>query len=490
MFNKKYASLVLFLLLICIIASSPVSAADNATLDDVAADTIAVDSQHDVVADNNEEVIEIENQEIANESTLDSVNDDDELSVYDSYDVLSYSPRPDEYSVSFVGDSYNWNWYDGGEVLINIDTANQSYYYDFYLDVYTQDYRIVHTNIYSSSYDDYKYYQDHYYSFNISAESNIFGRGTYTMQLVNYQGYDDNPHVFDSVTLTVVEDLTYANIELTQSGTYYNAKNLTVQVTDLNNQSLSGVKINLEFSNGKTVAVTTDSAGKATYKVPFNAGNYKVKASPYSRAVIASKKSLTFEIAQDQGLIKITQSGKYATNKKLTFKVTDKRTGSVVENQKVTLKFSNGKSAFVKTNSKGIATYNMKFKPGTYKVTASATITNIKFDNVKLTGIKIAKTPVTINPKKLVTRYASGKYFKVKVTDKAKKNVGGVRLKVVIYTGGSKKIKYIKTKSTGWAKFAASRLRIGTHKVVVSVASTSLYVGSAKTTSIVVKKKS
>lgn len=493
MFNKKYAFLVFFSLLICMVAVASVSAADNATLDDVASEeaaveNIAVDSQDDVVADDNEDVLESENQEIDNESTLASANDD-ELSVDDSKDVLSGSPSPNEYSVEFEKASYKWNWYDGETVYLDITPADQSYYYDFYFDVYDSgNNRIVHQNIYSGSYSDYEKYSEYYYKYVISAESEIFGPGTYTMQLVNYRNYDSDHYVFDSATLTVVDTITRANIKITQSGTYYNAKTISVQVTDTNGQAINGAKIKLTFSNGKTTTVTTNSAGKANYKVPFNAGSYTVKASPNSNALTANLKSLSFSIAKDNGKITITQSGKYATNKKLTIKVIDARTKKALKNQRVDLTFSNGKKTFVKTNSKGIATYNMKFNPGNYFVKATAKNANVKFSTTKLSNIKIAKTPVTLNPRALATPYASGKYFFIKVTDNARKNIGGVKLKVDIYTGSSKQSKYLKSVSTGWAKFAASKLSIGSHKIVVSVASTNLHVGAAKASNLIVKK--
>ena len=220
----------------------------------------------------------------------------------------------------------------------------------------------------------------------------------------------------------------------------------------------------------------------------FTPGTYTLKLVNYKDG--HEFDSVPLKVLKGNGKITITQAGKYATNKKLTIKVIDTVSKKPIANQRVDLTFSNGKKTFVRTNSKGLATYYMNtFKPGNYFVKATAKSNSITFPTTtKRDNIKIVKTPVTLNPRQLTTPYASGKYFNIKVTDSAKKPVGAVKLKVNIFTGSSKKTINLKTISTGWAKYAASRLSIGTHKVVVSVASTALHVGSTKASSITVKK--
>lgn len=485
MFNKKYAYLVLFSLLICMVAISSVSAAEDTAINTVVSEEIAIDSQDDIISNDGDEILNEENQDILASDGAGS----DKLSLDDSDDVLaSYSPSPDQYSVEFTKDTYTINYYDGGTISLDISPNDESWYYDFYFDVYSGTNNLIHQNIYSSNHDDYENYLSNPYQYMISPKS--LSPGTYTMKLVNYKDYSSSPHVFDEATL-IIEDKQYqGNIKITASGTYYKAKTITVEVTDDEGNPVPNVKVLLKFSNDKEVTVTTLSNGKATYKVPYNAGSYSVIASPYSEALTANVETLSFSIAKGSGKIIITQAGKYATNKKLTFKVIDTRTGKALSNQRVDLTFSNGKKTFVRTNSKGIAIYLMKtFTPGNYFVKASATNVNIKFPTTtKLSNIKIDKTPVTLNPRPLTAFYASGKYFNIKVTDNAKKAIGGVKLKVDIYTGSSKQTKYLKTISTGWTKFAASTLDVGTHKVVVSVASTNLHTGKAQTSSIIIKK--
>ena len=115
----------------------------------------------------------------------------------------------------------------------------------------------------------------------------------------------------------------------------------------------------------------------------------------------------------------------------------------------------------------------------------------IETDPVTLTNIKIAKAPITISPSKLSTTYASGKYFQVKVTNSKTKNpVSGAKLKLKVYTGKKYKTITVTTNSKGIAKYSASTLSIGTHKIIVSNGQTAYFTGTSKTSSAKVSKAS
>ncbi|MCQ2976717.1 MAG: DUF3344 domain-containing protein [archaeon] len=86
------------------------------------------------------------------------------------------------------------------------------------------------------------------------------------------------------------------------------------------------------------------------------------------------------------------------------------------------------------------------------------------------------KVNLTLNPVNLSTSYDSGKYFQVKVLDNNKNPVSGVKLILKIYNGSKLyKTVSVTTDKNGVAKFSASKLAIGTHKVVVSLADTDKY---------------
>ena len=99
----------------------------------------------------------------------------------------------------------------------------------------------------------------------------------------------------------------------------------------------------------------------------------------------------------------------------------------------------------------------------------------------------VNKMPVTITPTALSTTYDSGKYFQVKVVNNKGNSVSGLKLSLKVYTGSSYKTVTVTTNANGIAKYSASKLSIGTHKVIVSVADSN-YVASSKTSSVKVSK--
>ena len=92
-----------------------------------------------------------------------------------------------------------------------------------------------------------------------------------------------------------------AEIKISQSGSYYGEKTLKVKVIDENKTALYPIPVSLKFSNGKTATVITKSNGEATYKLPFNPGNY---------GVVAKIDSNIFKYAFDNSLL-YALSGKF-----------------------------------------------------------------------------------------------------------------------------------------------------------------------------------
>ena len=91
---------------------------------------------------------------------------------------------------------------------------------------------------------------------------------------------------------------------------------------------------------------------------------------------------------------------------------------------------------------------------------------------------------VSLKPSKLSTTYDSGKYFKVKSIDsKSKKPVSNLKISLKVQTGKKYKKLTIKTDSNGVAKYSASKLSIGKHKVIVKSKNS-----KAKTSSITISK--
>jgi len=110
-------------------------------------------------------------------------------------------------------------------------------------------------------------------------------------------------------------------------------------------------------------------------------------------------------------------------------------------------------------------------------------------DNVQTEASKNTSKEISLKPSKLSTTYGSGKYFKVKVLDgKTKKAVPDVKLILKVYTG--KKYKKITATSDcdGIAKYSASTLSIGSHKVIVNVKDSKLFKTEKKTSAIKISK--
>lgn len=96
---------------------------------------------------------------------------------------------------------------------------------------------------------------------------------------------------------------------------------------------------------------------------------------------------------------------------------------------------------------------------------------------------------VSIVPTKLSTTYGSGKSFKVKVVDtKTKKPAANVRLLLKVFSGKKSKKVSLTTDSGGVAKYSASKLNVGKHKVIVNVKDTKKISSISKTSKIIIKK--
>ena len=121
------------------------------------------------------------------------------------------------------------------------------------------------------------------------------------------------------------------------------------------------------------------------------------------------------------------------------------------------------------------------FVPGNYLVTSP--------NSGNVLANRTYRIHIDIIPTALSTTYGSGKYFTVKVLDKNKKPVSGVKLTLKIYTGSKvNKTVTVTTDKNGIAKYSASKLSIGTHKVVITFSNPNYVVDSIKNSSIKISK--
>ena len=111
-------------------------------------------------------------------------------------------------------------------------------------------------------------------------------------------------------------------------------------------------------------------------------------------------------------------------------------------------------------------------------------------DHTELTKSNSAEPEsISLSVSKLSTTYGSGKYFKVKAIDsKTKKPVVNVKLILKVYSGKKYKKVTVATDSNGIAKYHASNLGIGTHKVTINVKDSKKFSSKPKYTSIKISR--
>lgn len=198
----------------------------------------------------------------------------------------------------------------------------------------------------------------------------------------------------------------------------------------------------------------------------------------------------------------VKQTGKYASDKKLYFKVVDAVTGEGWRTDDLEIEYYDGilkewiPVADLSTNSNGIAVLKWSktgLGSGTFKVKASSFLYESNTLQKKIIiSEKVVKKPVsvTIKPTKLSTTYKSGKYFKAKVINsKTKKPVKGVKVTLKVFTGKNAKTVTLTSNSKGIIKYSSSKLKVGKHNVVLKVKKSKSFTGKTKKSYIKISKK-
>ena len=148
------------------------------------------------------------------------------------------------------------------------------------------------------------------------------------------------------------------------------SSNLQVILKDSNNQLLSNKTLTV-IVDGESKEVTTDDNGVAKVSVKYStsgthyltvsfAGDDDYKSSIKSSKIVVSKRATTLKAPK--ATLKVKKAKKIS--------ITLKSNGKAVSSKKITIKV-NGKTFSAKTNSKGIASVNVKVaKKGTFAYTA------------------------------------------------------------------------------------------------------------------------
>lgn len=289
-----------------------------------------------------------------------------------------------------------------------------------------------------------------------------------------------------SENITTVEPR--ALLKMSKDGAYYNNVILRVSLTTISNKAIANEKIEIRFSNGKKVYVTTNANGVATYRIPFDVGTYSATASVVSKKIISNSTRLNnIVIARAPVTISpIKLSTTYASGKYFQVKVINSKTKKVVPNVKLTLRVYTGtkyRNVAVTTNANGIANFlTSSLSIGTHNVVVLLKDTKNCAGAAKTSSIRIAKSGVLITAPTQYTIFNKGPAFKVTVTNKAsKKPLSGFVVTAKIYTGSKYKTLTAKTNSRGEAVFSTKGLSKGSHTILISTKANAYYIaGSAR----------
>ena len=269
---------------------------------------------------------------------------------------------------------------------------------------------------------------------------------------------------------------------------YTTSNSLVAYLSDLNGNALIN-KIIIFNINGKSYTKITDNKGKVSLNINLNPGSYRTLISFNGDDVFhESSKVVYVKVNKIVPKLILSQSGSYYKAKTLTVKVINSHTNKAMGNVMLSVKF-NDKKVSLRTNSNGIATYNVPYAPGTYSVTVTTVSTNTLSAHSAKLNVKINKvTKVDISLTKLTTTYDSGKYFQIKVTKDSKPMIG-VKLKIKVYTDNKYKTISLTTNNAGIAKYHCSKLSIGTHKVIIESGEPTQYLqADSKTSTIKINK--
>ena len=246
-------------------------------------------------------------------------------------------------------------------------------------------------------------------------------------------------------------------IEIASQGKYFREKTVKVKLTDSSGNPLSGKRVVLKFSNGRTVTKYTKSDGLATYNVGFNAGKYTVTAT-----FEGASASHDFEITKAPAKIKVKKRlSTYFGNKPLKITVTNKVTGKRINGVRLMVIVSNGKKTkkfYVKTQVKGTAYFwGSDLKAGKYRL-------KIKCDpsqasaKAKKSQLKIKKADGKIMLKKKSAKAGKYSQFIIKLKNtKTSKKISYA--KVLIKVTNGKKTKTLTKKTNYYGRITLKTLK-------------------------------
>jgi hypothetical protein len=230
--------------------------------------------------------------------------------------------------------------------------------------------------------------------------------GSYTLRV---ESIPDGNHNVDVKYISVTVNKASAKIVAFKKTVALKKGSWTVKVLDSNNKPIKNIKVTLKVYTGKkfkTVTLTTNSNGEATYKTKkLSKGNHKVvvsiehagyKANPVTSSIkVIKQKKLTFKVSKKKNFdsssvnFRVFHKGKAVNGIKFKLLIyTGKKVVKTIKLKSTTAKKKKGIVGYT-TNELSVGTHKVKLVPASIKYSGS------KKSKIKLTKSQVSKPAVS-----------------------------------------------------------------------------------------------
>ena len=342
--------------------------------------------------------------------------------------------------------------------------------------------------------------KDYYFMTNVNGTSEIgvggLVGGDYELTVSN----NDTANINNASTKTTIKIVQIpVKVKITSNlEIYYNSgKTATIKVTDKSGKAMAGVYILVQIDKdaNKTYLFQTNKKGIISFSASLGVGKHTVTVATADTRYKGSSISKTITVKKASATIKAPKVTDYYKGAKyFTVKLVNSKNKKEIYDAKLNIKIFVTKTTYYNYNGRTAADGKIRLslsslKPGTYNIVVSGKDSK-NFTAKQVTSkIVLKKAPTKLIPKKLTAKKGAKKYFKVTVKNKkTKKVIKGVKVKIKVYTGKKAKTYTAKTNSKGIAKISTSKLKVGSHKVIVTSGDKYCIAKKAKSTIKITKK--
>ncbi len=298
--------------------------------------------------------------------------------------------------------------------------------------------------------------------------------------IVFFEG--NNIYKTSNMSSNVVVNKATVNMDAADLSVAYNDRsNVTVRLTDVNGDAISGVTV--KFDNGiNAYRYRTDADGVASSPIKFKPGVYTYTfifdgngiyaAANLTKTVTVNKVATSLEA----GNVNLTYK-----NGNLTARLTDSEGNAIAG---ATIKFANGDKVYrYRTDSNGVATAPINLNPGEYDYTISYDGSNM-YEATNITqSVVVNKIDTVLTVSDIDMTFKDGTNFTAKLTDINGNAISGVIVKV----NNTVAVYKYKTDANGIIK-APINLRLGEYEFTTFFEGNAIYNPTNVTSAVVVKR--